>query len=328
MLSIDVRTHAANLCILPSVNAKTQASHTSVDVRAQQSKTVDRKDGTGPRREAAILAPKTVFPRQQKSPAKRPNAYELPTNSPKTAGAPSSSTPQRLDKHVSSPPTQRANTPNSKPTLRAGAFQAARSRSNSTPRPSEWFTASTHAQNQPAAAQTRSEILQRPASRPQSVISTSPDDKRNSIRVSALPISQSRKSRALLEGLERSPQDKSQEPVARVPRPAIPQRSVSAHPKVFARSVKDKEKTSPGIQPVRQQDESMLVPTSGRMEPAKRSSMQMERAKSASGVETPPPAKAVRPRSLTLSAKNPAELDSIFQEFIVSLCAICCRNGV
>lgn len=301
----------------------------AVDVRHQQAKTSQREVTKEQRQETSVLTSKTAFPPQAKSPGKRGSVYALPAASPnkipagghRSSGA-AGNTPQRADKHVSSPPSQvnHTNGQSAKPTLRAGAFQAARSRSNSTPRASEWYTAASPKSNQPAATQTRSEIVQRPAARPQSMIASSPDDRRNSLRVSALPISRSRKSSASLEGLDRTTLD-SPKQATPPPRPTIPQRSVSAHPNVITRPVKDNEtSTSPVTAHQTPRDSAyMQVPSSARTEPVAGASMAMERAKSASVVQTMDsgPKSSTRPRSLTLTAKNPAELDSIFQEFIV-----------
>lgn len=302
----------------------------AVDVRRQQAKTSQREVTKEQRRETSVLTSKTAFPPQTQSPGKRGSVYELPAASPNKIPASSprnngaGNTPLRADKRVSSPPSQHnhANEQSAKPTLRAGAFQAARTRSNSTPRASEWYTAASPKSNQPAATQTRSEIVQRPAARPQSMIASSPDDRRNSLRVSALPISRSRKSSASLEGLDRTTLD-SPKQATPPPRPPIPQRSVSAHPNVITRPVKDNDaSTSPVTAHQRPRDSAyMQVPFSAKSEPVAGASMAMERAKSASVVQTVDnaPKSSTRPRSLTLTAKNPAELDSVFQEFIVSL---------
>lgn len=182
------------------------------------------------------------------------------------------------------------------------------------PRPSEWFV-SPPSQTQSSTSQTKSEVLQRPNVRPQSVIAASPSPDSQPIRVSALPISQSRKSRASLESVV-------QYPVARpssvsIPsRPRIPQRSVSAHPNVFNRPVKDVAEVEPEARHNVSQDVYMQLPASARSDPIPGGSAEMGRAKSAPGEVAASPVKA-RPRSLTLTAQNPADLDSMFKEFIV-----------
>lgn len=255
--------------------------------------------------------------------------YELPAGSPKTSsvvGGPraavAGSTPHRADKHVSSPPSQHNRTNGqspAKPTLRAGAFQAARSRSNSTPRASEWYTSASPKSHVPIAPQTKSEIVQRPSARPQSMIVPPNLEVQDNLRVSALPISRSRRSNASLEGLDRSVSN-SPTQVVHPPRPAVPQRSVSAHPGVASHLVRDEETCVIPMEATSfKQSAFMQVPMSAKSEPLTAVSMDMERAKSASAVpDAAGPAKSTRPRSLTLTAKNPAELDSIFQEFIVS----------
>jgi hypothetical protein len=297
----------------------------------------------------APTSTKIVFPAQRKSPA-----YDLPAAprgapplSAMTTSPPSSRTP----KHISSPPSQQQKQQNihtnaaAKPTLRAGAFQAARSRSNSTPRPSEWLNTGSPVSSAQRDTPLPSQLVQRqqpvtstpPSNRPKTtarpvsmIVQSSPattttrEDKYDSLRVSAVPIPRSRKISAGSSGSRRRSSRLSIDSIeyASPARPVLTQRSVSAHPGGVSVSV-DHESPAPTASASPETPERFLSPAppaSVRTEPtSKTTSMPMERAKSAIGPQATSTTKVTgRPRSLTLTARSPAELDSMFQDFIVS----------